>query len=65
MIISTISHEEAMIRHFMEDPEFAEFYLSEVIAEGDFNEIRRVKRRIDEARARMREREAEIEAVEA
>ena len=63
MIISTISHEEAMIRHFMEDPEFAEFYLSEVITDGDFNEIRRVKRRIDEARARLRERETELEAA--
>jgi len=63
MIISTISHEEAMIRHFMEDPEFAKFYLSEVIADGDLNEIRRVKRRIDEARSRLRERETELEAA--
>ena len=61
MEISTISHEEATIRHFMEDPEFAEYLLKEVIADGDFNEIRRVKRRVDEARARLRE----LEVVEA
>ena len=65
MIISTISHEEATIRSFMRDPEFAERLLKEVIADGDCNEICRVRRRIDEARARLRERETEPEAVEA
>ena len=58
--VSTISHEEAMIRRFMEDPEFAEFYLKEVMADGSLNEIRRTQRRVEEAKAR-REKHA-IEA---
>ena len=58
--VSTISHEEAMIRHFMEDPEFAEFYLKEVMADGSLNEIRRTQQRVEEAKAR-REKHA-IEA---
>jgi len=65
MIISTISHEEATIQSFMRDPEFAEYFLRDVIADGDFKEIRRVKGWIDEARARVREHEMELEAVEA
>ena len=61
MIISTISHEEATIRHFMEDPEYANFYLEEVISDGDTDEIEEVKGWINEARARKQE----LEVVEA
>lgn len=58
-----VSHDEAVIQHFMEDPEFAQFYLSEVLSDGDTEEIREVKGWIDEARARVRERETEFEAA--
>ena len=61
MIISTISNKEATIRSFMRDPEFAEYFLKDIIADGDFNEIRRVRGWVEEARARARE----MEAVEA
>ena len=62
MKISTISHEEATIRSFVRDPEFAEFYLKEVIADGDMDEIRRAKRRVEEARARRAQAQMAAEA---
>ncbi len=65
MIISTISHEEATIRHFIEDPSYANLYLQTVLADGDVEEIREVKGWIDEAKARVRKHEMELEAVEA
>ena len=65
MIISTISHEEATIRHFIEDPSYANLYLQTVLADGDTEEIEEVKGWINEARARVREHEMELEAVEA
>ena len=43
MVISTISHDEATIRHFVEDPSYAELYLQTVLADGDLDEIREVK----------------------
>ncbi len=66
MIISTISNEEATIRSFMRDPEFAEYFLKDVIADGNLEEIREVKEWIDEARARVRgmERETELAVAE-
>ena len=65
MIISTISHEEATIRHFMEDPGYANLYFHTVLSDGDAEEIREVRGWIDEARARLKERETELGAVEA
>lgn len=65
MKISYVTHDEAVIRHFMEDPEFAKSYLREVLADGDPEEISEVKGWIDEARARLREYERELELVEA
>ena len=62
MTVSTISHEEATIQYFVEDPEFAEFYLKEVMADGDVNEIRRARRRVEEARARRAQLEEVAEA---
>ena len=47
-----IDHDEATIRSFVRNPDFAEFYLKEVIADGDMDEIREVKGWLDEARAR-------------
>ena len=52
MRISTISHEEATIRSFVRDPDLAEAYLEEVLSDGDMDEVRRAKRRVEEARAR-------------
>ena len=46
---SCVSHEEAMIRSFMRDPEFAEYYLQAVLADGDEEEIREVQAWREEA----------------
>ena len=54
MKISYITHDEAMIQSFMEDPGYAEFYLDEVLSDGDMREIRAVEGWIEEARARSR-----------
>ena len=62
MKISTISHEEATIRSFVCDPEFAEFYLKEVIADGDMDEIREAKSWVEEARARRAQAQMAAEA---
>ena len=59
MNIGYITHEEATIQSFMRDPEFAEYMLQDAIAEGDFIEVRKIQRRIDEARARMYEMAAQ------
>ena len=62
MKISTISHEEATIQMFMEDPEFAEFFLKDIIADGNIHEIREVKGWVDEAKARRAQAERIAEA---
>ena len=49
---SCISHEEATIRSYMRDPEFAEFMLQDAINEGDISEIRLIQKRINEAKSR-------------
>ena len=54
MKISTISHEEATIRSFVRDPEFADFYLREVMSDGSLEEIREVRGWVEEAKARAR-----------
>ena len=43
MNVSTIEHNEAVIEHFAEDPNFAELYLQTVIKDGDEAEIAEVK----------------------
>ena len=55
MIISTISNDEATIRSFVRDPEFAEYLMKEVIADGDANEIHQFRALVDEANVRRRE----------
>ena len=50
---SCISHDEATIRSFMRDPEFAEYYLNAVLEDGDADEIAQVQAWYDEAKARM------------
>ena len=53
MIIDTIPHEEAVIHHFMEDPELAQIMLQDAIAEGDVVEEQKIRRRINEAKSRQ------------
>ena len=62
MKISTISHEEATIRSFVRDPDFAEFFLKEVISDGDMDEIREAKSWVEEARARRAQAQMAAEA---
>ena len=52
MPVDTISHEEAVIQHFIEDKEFADLYLQTVLADGDAEEIREVQGWYDEAKSR-------------
>ena len=49
---SCISHDEATIRSFVRDPEYADYYLKSVIADGDEDEIRNVQAWYDEAKSR-------------
>ena len=49
------SHEEAVIEHFMEDPDYADEILNEVLADGDEYEITRFQYLYDEAKARALE----------
>ena len=52
MKTDSIRHDEAMIRHFIDDPEFAEIYLEEVLRDGGEREIRIVRDWYEEARRR-------------
>ena len=50
---SCITHEEATIRSFMRDPEFAQALLHDAIADGDTKEIEKIQHRITEAQKRI------------
>ena len=50
---SCITHEEATIRSFMRDPEFAQALLHYAIADGDTKEIEKIQHRITEAQKRI------------
>lgn len=52
---SCVSHEEAMIGSFMRDPEFADYYLHDVLADGDEEEIREVQAWRNEALSRVQD----------
>ena len=52
-MIDTISHEEAVIQHFTEDPELAEIMLDDALSEGDSIEVEKIQRRMSEAKARV------------
>ena len=54
MITSYITHDEAMIKSFMRDPEYAEELLKDVLTDGNDYEIQRVQSWYDEAKARSR-----------
>ena len=51
--IGYITHDEAMIQNFMDEPEYADFLLSEVLADGDADEISLVRGWYDEAKLRV------------
>lgn len=55
MITSSISHDEAVIQHFIEDPELADLYLQTVLKDGDADEIAEVQSWYNEAQSRKRE----------
>ena len=59
MTTGYITHEEAMINNFIEDPEYAEELLNIVLLDGDDYEKQRVQYWYDEARARMYEMAAQ------
>ena len=52
MKVDYITHEEAVIQHFIEDPEFANLYLQAVLTDGDAEEISEVQNWYDEAKSR-------------
>ena len=49
---SCIDHEEATIRSYMRDPDFANYMLQDAITEGDIDEVQKIQRRINEAKKR-------------
>lgn len=49
---SCITHDEATIRSFVRDPDFADYYLNEVLADGDAEEIQQVQNWYDAAKSR-------------
>ena len=51
--VGYITHSEAMIRRFMDNPEYADFLMNEVRADGDTHEIARFQEWYDEAQARL------------
>lgn len=50
--VSYITNEEATIKNFMRDPEYADFLLKEVKADGDIDEIKYFQELYDEAKSR-------------
>ena len=57
---SCIDHEEATIRSYIRDPEFAEYMLHSAIAEGDIAEAQKVQRRMLEAWRRTQDKHSAI-----
>ena len=53
MITGYVTHEESVIEHFMKEPKLAEMMLDDAIADGDWEEVRTVWRRMKEAKARL------------
>ena len=52
MSVGYITHDEAVIKHFIEDHNFAELYLQTVREDGDVEEIAEVQAWYDEAKRR-------------
>ena len=53
MKIGYVTHDEAMIKSFVRDPEFADYYLETVLTEGDPEEIAGVQSWYNEAKMRI------------
>ena len=51
--VGYISHDEVMIRNFMDEPEYADFLLNEVLSDGSAEEISLVQGWYDEAKLRV------------
>ena len=52
MIVDYVKHNEAVIQHFAEDPEYADLYLRTVIEDGDEAEIQEVRSWYNESKTR-------------
>lgn len=52
MSVGFITHDESMINMFMEDPEYADHLMSEIINDGDKKEIERFQAWYNEAKRR-------------
>ncbi len=52
MSVGYVTHDETMIEIFMEEPEYANELLNDVLVDGDDYEIQRVQSWINEAKAR-------------
>lgn len=52
MTTGYITHDEAMIQNFINDPDYADLYLQTVLNDGDEYEIKRVQFWYNEAKAR-------------
>ena len=66
MNIGYVEHNEAVIRHFVKDHEFAKLYLQTVREDGDEEEIAEVQAWYDEAekrRSKIKPRWANVAAV--
>ena len=50
--VDFITHEEATIRSFMCGPKYADYYLHEVLADGDAEEIQQLQSWYNEAKSR-------------
>ena len=66
MSVGFITHDESMITMFMEEPEYADHLMSEIIADGDKKEIEHFQTWYDEAekrRNKIKPRWASVAAV--
>ena len=52
MSVGYITHDESMINMFMEDPEYADHLMAEIIDDGDKKEIERFQAWYNEAKKR-------------
>ena len=48
MITGSVSHEEAVIQHFIEDPELAQIMLQDAINDGDKQAIENLQQAIEQ-----------------
>ena len=66
MSVGYVTHDETMIETFMEDPEYADHLMSEIINDVDKKEIERFQAWYDEAKKRrnkVKPRWAKVAAV--